>query len=202
MLVSGILLATLGATPSDAAAQQRDSLRVAPAGALPRGDTLVVPPLPEPPVSPRRALLTSMAFPGYGQARLDRSTASALFFAIEVAGVYMVRKSLDDLHTAKRLGRDSLPARYDVDPVTGQILRDPVTGEPLVLEWLPPAYSQDLVRARRLHLEDWVAALVFNHLIAGADAYVAAHLWDVPAAVSLRALPTSRGAMVVASLRW
>ena len=39
------------------------------------------------------------------------------------------------------------------------------------------------MRTRRLHYEDWLAVLVFNHLIAGADAYVAAQLWDLPGKV-------------------
>ena len=33
-------------------------------------------------------------------------------------------------------------------------------------------------------IEDWIALLVFNHLVSGADAFVAAHLWDLPAQVS------------------
>ena len=35
--------------------------------------------------------------------------------------------------------------------------------------------------ARKTHVEDWEAALVFNHLISAADAFVAAQLWDLPA---------------------
>ena len=45
-----------------------------------------------------------------------------------------------------------------------------------------------------------MAALVFNHLFAGADAFVAAQLWDLPAQVSLRAAP--RGLAVNASVSW
>src|SRR5688572_9527137 len=41
------------------------------------------------------------------------------------------------------------------------------------------------VRARKQHVEDWVALLIFNHLFAAADAFVAAQLWDVPARVSV-----------------
>jgi hypothetical protein len=42
------------------------------------------------------------------------------------------------------------------------------------------------VRARKQHVEDWVALLIFNHLFAAADAFVAAQLWDVPARVSVQ----------------
>lgn len=197
------------AVASPAAAQQRDSLRAGvsqpprpdTAGAAAVADTVNPAVLAQPPLSPRRAFLTSLAFPGYAQARFDRPTATALFVAVEAAGVLMLRKSLDDLRLAKRLGRDSLPAVFDVDPATGLVRRD-AQGAPIVLEWLPPPYSEEIVRARRTHLEDWIAVLVFNHLIAGADAFVSAHLWDVPVALSIGAAPGARETRINASLRW
>jgi hypothetical protein len=193
---------------SPLAAQQRDSLRAGIAQP-PRPDTtraavtdtVNLAAAERPPMSPRRAFLTSLAFPGYAQARFDRPTATALFVAVEAASVLMLRKSLDDLRLAKRLGRDSLPALFDVDPATGLVRRD-AQGSPIVLEWLPPPYSEDIVRARRTHLEDWIAVLVFNHLISGADAFVSAHLWDVPVVLSIGAAPGSRGTRINASLRW
>ena len=40
--------------------------------------------------------------------------------------------------------------------------------------------------------EDWIVLLVFNHLLAGAEAYVSANLYDFPAALKLRTLPGGR----------
>jgi hypothetical protein len=40
--------------------------------------------------------------------------------------------------------------------------------------------------------QDWIALLVFNHLIAGAEAFVAAHLYDFPAALKSQVLPDGR----------
>ena len=37
--------------------------------------------------------------------------------------------------------------------------------------------------------EDWIVLLVFNHLLAGAEAYVSANLYDFPAALKVRRLP-------------
>ena len=37
--------------------------------------------------------------------------------------------------------------------------------------------------------EDWIVLLVFNHLLAGAEAYVSANLYDFPASLKLRRLP-------------
>lgn len=156
-----------------------------------RADTL----LPLPPLSPRRAFLTSLAVPGYAQAQLQRPTASVLFFTVEAVSVAMLRKSLRDLQVAKRFVGDSVPAAVE---------RDPETGELVVTAWSPSRYTSELVRARRLHLEDWIAALIFNHLIAGADAFVVAQLWDVPAGVSMSASSAHAGRRlrVAARLHW
>lgn len=37
--------------------------------------------------------------------------------------------------------------------------------------------------------EDWITILVFNHLMSGLEAYVAAHLYDFPGDLHLQALP-------------
>jgi hypothetical protein len=56
------------------------------------------------------------------------------------------------------------------------------------------------VNTRRGHLEDWIAFIIANHLFAAADAYVAAHLWDLPSQISVDARPN--GTVIAASLRW
>jgi hypothetical protein len=79
---------------------------------------------------------------------------------------------------------------FYVNPATGEA--DTIYGS--------PRYTTGLVRSRRAHLEDWIAALVANHLIAAADAFVAAHLWEVPVRVGLRR--TRGGVAVAAGYRW
>jgi hypothetical protein len=74
------------------------------------------------------------------------------------------------------------------------------TGALVVAEWATTRYGPGRVRARKTHVEDWVALLVFNHLVAAADAFVAAHLWDLPTRVSIRATPA--GARVFANIPW
>lgn len=44
------------------------------------------------------------------------------------------------------------------------------------------------VREHTQEREDWITLLVFNHLLSAAEAYVSAHLWDFPAALTLRPL--------------
>jgi hypothetical protein len=139
-----------------------------------------------PPLSPKAAFLHSLVLPGWGQSALRRNTASTIFASVEVGAIYMVAKSRADLRNAKAL--------RDLDSVT--------VGEPSpgVSATKVPSVTQGLINARQLHLEDWLAILIFNHLLAGADAYVAANLWDLPARVSIRQTPV--GPTIAAQFRW
>lgn len=138
-----------------------------------------------PPISPRRAFLYSLILPGAGQARLDRAYSGGMFMLIEAAALTLLHRSAEDLRIARASAGDSLPLRYDVDPVTGLVARD-ADGAPVVAEWQAGRYDSEWVRTRRLHYEDWLAVLFFNHLFAGADAFVAAQLWDVDAKLGAR----------------
>jgi hypothetical protein len=53
---------------------------------------------------------------------------------------------------------------------------------------------------RREH-EDWIVLLAFNHLFAGLEAYVGAHLADFPGDLQIRAVPGGLGASVSVPLR-
>jgi hypothetical protein len=179
LAAGGVALVTSIAVETDIAqAQRADSARAGPTAADIR-----------PPLSPRRAFLTSLLVPGYGQAVLGRPNAAAFFILTEAIGILMVRESAIELRQARRLQDDSVAA-YFVNPETG-------AADTL---YRSARYPSDLVRARRAHLEDWIAALVANHIIAGADAFVAAHLWDVPIRVGFRAAPGA--AAVLARYRW
>jgi hypothetical protein len=167
-----------------AQAQRVDSTRV---GARPpKVDTAVTPP-PTPPLSPRRAFLYSLVLPGYAQAVLGRPTAGALFVLSESIAIALLRESNAELRQARRFQSDSLL----------KLGRDPVSG---ALVTVPAPHGDELINLRRGHREDWVAFLIANHLFAGADAYVAAHLWDLPSQVSVRA--SDQGTVVSARLRW
>ncbi len=152
----------------------------------------------KPPVTPRRAFLYSLAVPGAGQAALGRHFWGGAFFFTEGLSLALVYRSAEDLRLARQFRADSVPATYQVDEATGQPVLD-ASGRPAVATWNVSRYSAARVRARRTHYEDWLAVLVFNHLIAGADAFVAAQLWDLPARVGVRASANGRPA-VVASL--
>jgi hypothetical protein len=131
-----------------------------------------------------------------GQAALDRKYTGAAFFLIEAMSWALLRRSADDERIAKAFVGDSVPQTYAIDPTTGLAQRDG-HGNPVVATWSSTHYSPDLVRARALHVEDWVAVILFNHLFSGADAYVAANLWDLPQHLGMRATPLPRGGAVV-----
>lgn len=179
--------AMLGAAAPALGAQQVDSAR-APAGTS-RTDSAVVRQVLRPPLSPRRAFLYSLAAPGYSQSVLGRPNAAAIFVLAEVVSITMIRESRANLADARRLEGDSVVIST-VDPQSGAAR----------VTFGAPRYPTSLVQARRAQVEDWIAALVANHLFSGIDAFVAAHLWDVPAQLSLRSTPGRT--TVAARLRW
>lgn len=170
-----------------AVAQRPDSARV-------RRPVTAGPTIPDslkPPISPRRAFLYSALLPGYGQAILGRNKAAAAMLAIEAMAVAMIRESAADVREARRMSGDSVVVSY-VDPSTGAAAATPTV--------VPRRFDAQYVHVRQSHVEDWVAFLLANHLFSGADAFVAANLWELPAELSVRVTPG--GATVGASLAW
>lgn len=203
------LLAACCLLPLALGAQQREATRSgAPATAAPpsaaaaagqgtpQGTRAMTPP-PLPPISGRRAFLSSLLLPGLGQAQLDRDVWGSGFFLLEAVGLAMVHRSAEDLRLARAFRADSVPVRWVQDPVTGAPVLG-TDGRPRVAEWAVSPYTADLIRSRKLHYEDWIAALVFNHLMSAADAWVAAQLWDLPTQVRLRRVPG--GALIGATV--
>jgi hypothetical protein len=163
---------------------------VSPAAAQQRTDSVVKSSPIRPPITPRRAFFYSFLVPGYSQTVLGRHKAAAAFLLVEAISLSMIRESVADVNEAKRTENDSVIVSY----VDG-------SGAPLVQKATPRFSSQE-VRTRRAHVEDWAALLVANHLFAGADAFVAANLWDLPQRIGLRVLPHDGGAVVSASFKW
>jgi hypothetical protein len=168
-LLLALALLALPALPASLRAQSADSARVGPT-ARPRS-TAAVDTLfqqrrarAKPPISPRNAFLESVLVPGWGQATLHRSTAGGIYVAIEAMSIAMLIQSKKELSAARSAARDSV-----FNPDSGRFVVSPLGS---------------LVKTRKQAVEDWTALLIFNHLLAGADAFVAAHLWDVPVQVT------------------
>jgi predicted branched-subunit amino acid permease len=179
-----LMIATAGALSfagSSASLAQRDtSSRVAPV-------TAAITPAP---ITPRRAFFYSFLLPGYSQTLLGRHKAAGAFALVEAISLVMIRESAADVNEARRMTDDSVVVSY-VDASGAQATTK-----------IAPRFDGRDIRTRRAHIEDWVAFLVANHLFAGADAFVAAHLWDVPARLGLRVVPGRGTTVVAASLKW
>lgn len=191
------LLAALCCVPGLAPAQVTvDSAGARPDSVRPvatRPDSL------RPPVSPGRAFLTSLIVPGLGQSRLGRQFPGAVYAGIEAMSIVMLLKAKNDLRIARSQASSPIVNRYRVDQATGAPVLDQ-NGQFVPLDTVPNRFDSDRVDARRTQVEDWIAVLAFNHLFAGADAFVASLLWDLPARVGARHLP--RGWGLGLSVRW
>jgi hypothetical protein len=152
-----------------------------------------------PPVSPGRAFLTSLLVPGLGQSRLGRQLPGAVYATVEVLSVVMLLKARNDLRIARAQAAIGVVNQYRLDPATGAPVLDP-GGIPIPQDTVANRFDEERVQARRTQVEDWIAVLAFNHLFAGADAFVAALLWDLPARVGAQRL--SRGFGIGLSVRW
>jgi hypothetical protein len=150
-------------------------------------------------MSPRKAFLTSLLLPGYAQTVFGRDKAAMLFSVVEIGAIGMARKSAIDLAEAKKMPRDSVVETYRIDPSTGLAVIDPKTGLPVPESWIVSRFTTDRIKARRTHYEDWIAVIIFNHLFAGADAFVAANLWDFRTNIGVVASP--RAGVIYASVR-
>ncbi|MFL5633404.1 MAG: hypothetical protein ACJ78J_04780 [Gemmatimonadaceae bacterium] len=152
-------------------------------------------------MSPRRAFLTSLLLPGYAQTVFGRDRAAMLFSLVEIGSIGMARKAALDLREAKGLPRDSVVATYKTDAATGVAIMDPKTGLPIPDTYIVSRFTDDRIKARRTHYEDWIAAIVFNHLFAGADAYVAANLWDFNANIGVVSGPRTTAIYATVRMR-
>jgi hypothetical protein len=61
--------------------------------------------------------------------------------------------------------------------------------------YLKKIHSENL-RAKRQEVQDWLVLWIFNHLFAGAEAYVSAHLHDFPPDLKVRAFPGGIGVTI------
>jgi hypothetical protein len=121
-----------------------------------------------------------------------------VYSGFEALALTMMVKSANDLRIARAHAHDVVIGQYQVNE-TGAPKVDSV-GKFIPADTVRNRYAGARVKARRTHLEDWMALLIFNHLFSGADAFVSAQLWDLPAEVGLRAIP--RRVAVSITVRW
>ncbi|HEX9729791.1 MAG TPA: hypothetical protein VGA37_14935 [Gemmatimonadales bacterium] len=57
------------------------------------------------------------------------------------------------------------------------------------LAYLEKIGADERAVGKRQEIQDWAVLIVFNHLMAGAEAFVSAQLWDFPIELETRGLP-------------
>jgi hypothetical protein len=186
-------VALLVSVPALCGAQQQDSAQAGVKKPPPPHRAVHVDTIKGPPIPPGRAFLYSLLVPGLGQAKLDRAWTGALFAGVEVLAISRWEQAAKDLAYAQKHRNDSI-VLYD-SVVNGQIQIDTATGQPVEVYAYSP-YTSSRIGARKLHVEDWIAVIIFNHLISGADAFVEAQLWDLPSRI--QAFRADDGSTVVA----
>jgi hypothetical protein len=114
-------------------------------------------------ISPRAALLRSMAVPGWGQAYAGSPGRGAVYFALGSGAFWMTLKTHRQLSASREHDR---------------WLRE--TGQ------LPERQLSPLTRSRAQQFEDWVTLALVTLAFSGVDAYVVAQLVDVVEQVDVR----------------
>ncbi|MEO7369185.1 MAG: hypothetical protein ABIZ36_14610, partial [Gemmatimonadaceae bacterium] len=186
--------------PSASIAQRPDTTKIRVPAVIIRGatpDSQVVDTPSVVKISPRRAFFTSLAFPGSMQLKFGRPKAATIFLVAEAGTGAMAAKSWHDLRVAKAARADTVLS--PVVDVSGRPVLDSLGKQKTTSAPRNPNIA-DRVVARRTHLEDWLAGIVFTHLFAGADAFVAANLADFN--TNLRVTSTGRGVRVLATVAW
>lgn len=141
-----------------------------------------------PPASPGGAFLRSLVVPGWGQATVGSYTRAGFYFGTSSATVWMLVK------TARALGEAEAARDLVEDEVAERLRRAGVPSDSIpirVEESSAVEERQELVESRSQQLEDWAAFGLFWLLLNGADAFVAAHLWDFPEPVEVEWAPVS-----------
>jgi hypothetical protein len=195
-IIATFLVASVAGFPTLASAQQVDSARTA--ARAPNAKPPAAKDAARPPLSPKRAFLYSLLAPGYGQSVMDRPIAGVMFAGAEMTWIAMATKAAADLRFARAHKQDSLIVSFALDTL-GNVKVDTL-GRLVGEKYAPNRYGPDRVAARRKHLEDYFALIVATHLLAGAEAFVSAQLWDLPAHVTIKQMPF--GPALAATFRW
>jgi hypothetical protein len=136
-------------------------------------------------VSPRGAFARALLVPGWGHVAIGAYGRGGLYFGLETATAYTF------IRTRIRLGEARERAALREQVVRAQLASEGVTD----LAAIEAALERDatlqrfrtLVRSRERQQEDLVAWGIFLLFVAGADAYVSAHLARFPAPIDLQA---------------
>lgn len=143
-------------------------------------------------VTPRGALLRSLAVPGWGHAATGSYTRAGFYLTVQAGNAWMLAKTSSHLSWANRVS-----AAVEAETEAALVERGaPADSIPILVE-ADPAVEQarNLVEARKSQREDWIALALFFILIGGVDAFVSAHLQDFPEPLTVEPVARPGGEM-------
>ena len=142
-------------------------------------------------VSPRGALIRAMLVPGWGHAAIGSHTRGGFYFALEALTAYTFVRTRIRLNEAREradLREGILLARLEAEGVV-----DPAEVRTRLEADDPLQSLRALIDSREGQQEDLIAWSIFLVFLAGADAYVSAHLSDFPEPIEIDAAATPDG---------
>ena len=168
------------------------------------GGAQEVPPAPEPVedvaadsvvsspgIAPSGAFLRAVLLPGWGHSSIGSYTRGGFYFAVETTtawGLLSTIRRLTETRQRITFREEVLRAEQadlgitDPDEIQEALDDDEVLDDLL-----------DLLAAREDQQEDWAALGIFLLFLAGADAFVSAHLADFPTPITIDAQPLPGG---------
>lgn len=142
-------------------------------------------------VSPRGAFLRAMLVPGWGHSAIGAYTRGAFYFLAEGTIAWGL------ISTHERINEANRRLRFRQSVATADLAAQGITDPVQVQSVLDTASAvqemRNLVKARKMQRQDWMALGIFVVFLSGADAYVSTHLQHFPAPISLEAQPAGRG---------
>lgn len=142
-------------------------------------------------VSPRGAFLRAVAVPGWGHASIGSYKRAAFYFAVEGATAWSLVKTTmlyQEARDRASFREDFLRAGLEEQGITDpEEIQDYLDGDEALQD------LRALEDSRRQQREDWTALGIFLLLLAGADAYVSAHLQDFPVPLQVNAQSVGNG---------
>lgn len=137
----------------------------------------------EPPISTRAAFIRSLIIPGWGHAGTESYFRGGVFVAAQTSAYWMVWKSVSQRQEARRLR--SVEKSIAMDRLRAQGIMDPDSLRFLAEQDPALEFWDTLLERRDEQVEDWIFLSAFLALLGAVDAFVAAHLWDFPEALTM-----------------
>lgn len=136
---------------------------------------------------PAGAFLRGVLVPGWGHTVSGATTRGAFYFGAESLAGWMLYKTARRLGTARQ--QAELRERRVGEALAAQGISDAAELEAALEADEDVARARGLAAAREEQREDWIAVLIFTLLLSGLDAFVSAHLQDVPEPLTIEGAP-------------